>query len=117
MLNSLRTRLRERRALWYETRMNSALAAIEPMILPEDSRIYFWMPAEHVGFLQGVIDAEDNLARIRTERQMRAPSGEQNKDRALILLICDRSRRQESLDLLRHVAEELEITIDFVDSL
>jgi len=67
------------------------------------------MPSEHVGFLQGIIDAEDHLARIRTERQ--------SDNRALILLIGDQSRLGEALDLLRYVAQELEISIDFVDSL
>jgi len=95
--------------------MPQTLSAVSaPVFEPNDLRLYFWMPAEHVGFLQGVIDAEDNLARIRTERQDVSASGE---ERALILLITDSSRRNDALDLLRHVAQELEIAIDFVDSL
>jgi hypothetical protein len=75
----------------------------------QDLRLYFWMPSEYVGFLQAVIDAEDHLARIRTERQ--------KDDRALILLMCDLSREKESRDLLRYAAEELEIQLEFVDSI
>ena len=92
-----------------ESSMSLAHAQHPARPQPQDLRLYFWMPSEFVGFLQAAIDAEDNLARIRTERQQ--------EDRALILLMCDHSRDTEVRDLLRYAAEELEIKLEFVDSI
>lgn len=89
--------------------MSSLLPTSAPLTPTEDMRLYFWIPASEVGYLQAVIDAEDNLGRIRTERQ--------HEGRALILLMSDWSRASEISELLRNLQQESDISIEFVDSI
>lgn len=75
---------------------------------PPDRRRYLWVPRSDIAFLQSNLEAEDGLARIRTERH--------DDQRSLILLMYSSSREAELFDYLRYLKEDSGIQWEFIDS-
>lgn len=73
-----------------------------------NKRCYLWVPRSEIAFFQANLEAEDGLARIRTERH--------DKDRSLILIMYCSSRESEVFDYLRYLKTESGINWEFVDS-
>ena len=85
-----------------------------------NERIYAWVPRTEVVFLQAVIDAYEGLARVRTERHESSSQGkdpstvDKDKDRSLLLFLLQPSRKEEFLDLLHHLSDELSAPVILV---
>jgi len=71
-----------------------------------DKRFYFWIPRRELAFFQSIVESTDNLARIRTERNL--------PDKALIVLMYHSSFQPEIDGLLRHYTQESGHSIETV---
>lgn len=70
-----------------------------------DRRLYLWIKHEDIVFFQSNLEAEDGLARIRTEKQTDSES--------LIVMLFMASREQEVLSVIEHLQEAgIEIRFD-----
>lgn len=61
-----------------------------------------------MAFFQAILDAEENLARIRTEQM--------KENQALIVLMYDVSRHDDIQDLVDFYSQESQVDIVYVDS-
>lgn len=73
-----------------------------------DRRLYLWVPSAEVGFIQGLLDAEDNLARIRTERH------EPLRSRSLIVLMYSSTRQSEIDCWLEALRNQAKLAFEFL---
>ncbi|PIR21767.1 MAG: hypothetical protein COV44_11450 [Deltaproteobacteria bacterium CG11_big_fil_rev_8_21_14_0_20_45_16] len=71
-----------------------------------DKRLYFWLPRSEIAFFQSIVDSFDNMARIRTERNL--------GERALVVLMYPDVLQQEINDTMHYYAQESGNTPDFV---
>jgi hypothetical protein len=70
-----------------------------------DRRLYLWIKHEDIVFFQSNLEAEDGLARIRTEKQTDSES--------LIVMLFMASREKEVLSVIEHLQEAgIEIRFD-----
>ena len=70
-----------------------------------DRRLYLWIKHEDIVFFQSNLEAEDGLARIRTEKQSDSES--------LIVMLFMASREKEVLSVIEHLQEAgIEIRFD-----
>jgi len=71
-----------------------------------DKRLYFWLPRSEIAFFQSIMDSFDNIARIRTERNL--------GERALVVLMYPEVLQQEIDDTLRYYTQESGNAPEFV---
>lgn len=62
-----------------------------------DRRLYLWIKHKDIVFFQSNLEAEDGLARIRTEKQTDSES--------LIVMLFMASREKEVLSVIEHLQE------------
>lgn len=72
----------------------------------KDHRVYLWIPSKEVVFFQSLLDAQEGLARCRTERS--------EGEKSLLLVMMPDTQRQEFSDFARQFQQEYGITLDIV---
>lgn len=75
---------------------------------PHTHRQYAWVPRSEVAWLQAIIDAQEGLARIRTEKH--------EDNRSLLVFLIPPSRLQEFDDLMHHLSQDIKILLQTPDN-